>query len=814
MQKTIKVILAFIWLAVIGYFFYFQNHLYYLESLTFLGRIIPGLIAVAIVLIGAFLFKKTNFWIALLTIFLLTGTVLTASQLSADLALYSGNTLIQDELGWGMLAEGIEPSAGMTVMVEKDTIVGSSSKLMSALPAEIGEFFAKVDILKSVAFVWLNLIMVVGFLALLTLAAFSIGHKILKPKNLTLAEFLMSTAIGIGIYMGAMFVLGLADLIYWPVIVAIAAIGSAFSGRSILLLIKKITTWQPKITPSILPLAAITVLIYNILDIIRPVPIGWDDTNYYLYIPEKIAGTHGLLDGAGGMYNWELFTTIASFTNSAMLPMFTNFWGGLLALAALYLVLKQFLSNKNALTLTSLFYILPAVIFQSSTDIKNDLPLLFFILMAVYAFTKKETRFAAIMLGIAVGIKATAAIAVIAMIPLLFKKKQAIAVGFFLFAMLFFVAGQGNLFLVDMFSPETIRIISYALLGTGVLALIPVRPTKQTAVFLGLIAATMLPWIINNSIIDGMPLTTTTYLGSNPNNAGISFTGYVEQCPDLENLDEELSRYITGNGQKEFGVNLFHLLRMPWQMTMNPGFTGIYLDISFIFLGLLPLFLWYLIEKNDKKFKVIATASAFYFLILTLFFNGVIWYGLAGICMLILLVGIMLESYEKDSWQGEKMLSLVVRTALTITAITVVFMKIASFGSIEQLAYLGEVIDEEKYIETIYPGVLQAVEIVPEDTHVLSIGGGTAYFFAGENIDFVKDETFDTLACLRQNYTPEEVIEIYRDLGIGYMAIDYTLLLEPDADDAIRKRYINALEFADKYLEKLVSKEDFALYKI
>ena len=257
---------------------------------------------------------------------------------------------------------------------------------------------------------------------------------------------------------------------------------------------------------------------------------------------------------------------------------------------------------------------------------------------------------------------------------------------------------------------------------------------------------------------------------------------------------------------------------MPWQMTMNPGASGIYLDISWVFLGILPLFLWYLIEKNDKIFKPLFGATVVYFFILAFFFNGVIWYGFAGIALLLLLTGRIMEKYEATDWKEEKVLSYFVKIAIGVTAFTVVFVKIASLGSMTDFAYWGGLIDEEKYIENINPGATETAEIIANDeeamgTHILKTGGSTAYFLAAYDVDFIKEESFESFECLAEQYTDEEIIEIYRELNISYFAFDYTIAFDDSFDPRLGERYEKVLEFAQENLETLIQKEDYALFK-
>lgn len=823
MRNTIKVLLGFTWLAVIGYCFFIANHPYYLESFSFIGRIIPAVLVFGLITaaLTPLIRSKITLWKIILSFFLLAAGLLTVSQINADLAIYNGGTIFQDEQGWGVLPLGGELEEGMVEMVTDETIISDASSFISILPEELSTSFTKVNLFSSLLFTGSKLLLAMLFLAILTLASFAIGQKLLKFAKIN--GFLLSVAVGLGVYMGIMFLLGLFGLISLSAIIGIAIILTAISWKEAWTLIKTAATksYPIKINPKDLSfwicLSAILVFIYNALEIIRPMPIGWDDSNYYLYIPEKIASLGSLMDGSGGMYNWELINTIASYSSDALLPLFTNFWGGMLAMGALYLLLSTFLSKKTSLTLTSLFYIFPAVIFQSAVDVKNDLPLLFFILMAFFAFRKSWVWLAAILIGISIGIKATAGIALIVLTALLFNKKQGIAVAFFFFAVLLFLVETGNLFMRDILSDLAINIIRITALTGSIIALITTfiktKFPKKAGVFLLLVSLVIAPWFAKNTIIDGMPVDTITYLGSNPSNADVNFQDVIETCT-AASLDEELNQYIVGMGEKTGELNAFSFFKMPWQMTMNPGFDGIYVDVSLVFLGLLPLFLWYLIEKKDKLFRLLAAISALYFLILIFYFNGIIWYGFAGVCMLLLMIGIMLEFYEKDTWQNEKILSSIINSAIAVTAFMVIFVRAASFGGLEDLAYLGKIIDAEQYIEIVSPGTMITAMGIEKNALIYKIGGSTAYFLADKNTTFFKDETLDSYMCLREQHSDDEIIEILKDKEIDYIAFDYTILLEENTDPELAERYLDLLNFGTENLEIIVSKEDYILFAI
>ncbi len=862
MKKTVKIIVAVLWLIVVGYFYFIDNHAYYLESFEFIGRIAYGLIGALVgasILLGLQIawnhFKKRkllefkiSLWKAVLGIMLITTGLLYGYQINTDLALYEGGTIFQDEESWGMLPEGVEPEEGMYIIIEDGTITTDANSLIEILPEEVQDNFTKVGFFQSTWFLQSTILLNLGALLLLVLGAYAIGHRVLRFTDIgkkwkttprALSEFLISTAIGLITYMMVVFVAAILGLATGTIVITALVILAGLSWRDVLGVLKVAAKgFVPgKIDIKSLSFWAIVAMIimftYNMLSIIRPMPIGWDDANYYMYIPEKIAQTGKLLVESGGMYNWELVNTIGAFTDDAQLQLFVNFGGGLLALAALYLFLKTFLKKETAITLTGLFYSIPTVIFQSGIDIKNDLPLLFFLLIAAYVFVKwlknndnKWLYLAALIIGVSVGIKITAGITLIIFISAIATKltnsKGGIGVGVMMLGLALLGVGGGEGFGI---SEKAIQISGWILTITGLLTAglairetkIKINTLKKVLVFFAIIFATTAPWVVKNTIIDGIPLGINSYHSAKADTEVLSWDP-SEYC-DLEyyNPYNEFEDYVIGRGDEESKLaGLISLIKMPWQMTMNPGFDAIYVDPTMIFLGLFPLMMWYLIERNDKTSKNIAKLAILYFAILIFFFKGIPWYGYMGVCGLLILVGKVAEDKEEKGT-----LAALPKIAITITIIMAVMIKGASFMGINQLSYTGNLIDSEKYVALNSPGLAETEKNLDrvDDEEALTIyriGGSTSYHLASINAKFVYDERLDIYACMLFSSSYDEIVTIFQELGVEYIALDYTYALSDYllATDAVANRYADLYAFGQENLEVVVEEGDYILFKI
>jgi len=860
MKKTLKIILGSLWFLVVAWFFFVKNHPYYLESFSYTGRVIAAIISFA--LAGGIMFgvevllnkilKRGIFEIRVSVAKIITFIVLTTlislgvMQISNDIAIYRGGIIFRDAESWGLLPEGTEPTEDMEIVLADQTILTDSTRLIEGFPADLQSSFTSASAIKSMVFTGGQILLGLLAIFLLNIVAFSFGGKLLKIFHIgadsaedKISGFVLNTAAGLTSIMIVVFVLGFFNMASFLAIAVALIAMLGFGAKEALAFLKLIIKESEPIKKidllsGFVICGGALIMAYNILGIIRPMPIGWDDSNYYLYIPEVFAHLKGLLDGVGGMYNWELINAIASYSDSAFLPMMVNFWGGILALTAIYLVAKLVLNKEQSLMSAAIFYAFPSVMFQSSMDLKNDMALLFFELAAFYALINwfksdksKWLALAGVLIGVSLGVKATAGIALIIMIAIVMLKifgKYGSAgtilaeVGF-----LMFMFGDGNLYEIPVIATK-IGGIGMILVGIAgvVFGFYKTQNKKSSFAKIGLFLATMFlslsPWILKNTIIDKVPLE-TGYLASAPDLAEFDYTSYVDKCT-TESSGGEFDIYISGLGSAKTEKSSLSLLKMPWQMTMNPGFNGVYIDISCIFLGLLPIIVWYLIERKEEKiFRIAMIWTAIYFMIMIFFFNGVPWYGFIGYTTFLILVLKILKTQEKDSWQNEKMLSVISKTAIVLTVAMGIFVRIGAAAGLDDLAYMGGLISKEEYIEAMNPGVTDAAIALSADTEsvgttIYKVGGATRYFLAGLGYNYAYDESLDAFACLDGRYVASDLVDIFKEMGVTYIAFDYTTLIDGEMEEEILTRYYNFLVFCQENLETVVSKEDFGLFKI
>lgn len=194
---------------------------------------------------------------------------------------------------------------------------------------------------------------------------------------------IIQVALGVMTFTSLLFFFGLIGLLNPFVIIPICFLLLIFYWRHSYQIIKK-TLITPIAIPknfsgvgafSFLFLALFVVL--NFVQILRPFPIGSDSLRLYVNLPTLLAEYGSLVDG-NQPYNWSLFmsTGLTVFGRTDVV-LGLSFFGGIMALWALFRLSRKWLDvNYSALVLL-LFYSVPMVSFLSYMDMKIDMALMF-----------------------------------------------------------------------------------------------------------------------------------------------------------------------------------------------------------------------------------------------------------------------------------------------------------------------------------------------------------------------------------------------------------------------------------------------------
>jgi len=168
------------------------------------------------------------------------------------------------------------------------------------------------------------------------------------------------------------------------------------------------------LTAEFLFIVATFLLSVNLINIIRPFPIWWDDLWAYMNFPRLMANANSLWD-LWSIMSWQTFTWIWYLFNSPNLAFFLNNVWGFLSFIVVFLVTSDLLKtsykkevkNKNELLektqiveiqektlvnipllVATIFISMPMFIFQQAKDMKLDPGLFFVSVIAIYLVYK------------------------------------------------------------------------------------------------------------------------------------------------------------------------------------------------------------------------------------------------------------------------------------------------------------------------------------------------------------------------------------------------------------------------------------------
>ncbi|PID86386.1 hypothetical protein CSB08_00165 [Candidatus Gracilibacteria bacterium] len=393
------------------------------------------------------------------------------------------------------------------------------------------------------------------------------------------------------------------------------------------------------------------ILSINLINIVRPFPIGWDDLGVYMNYPKMLASS-GSLDILGGMFSWQTFTGIGFMFNSPVQAFFLNVLGGFMSFIVLILVVKDLLLNNEGekvkedtiinvpLLVSTIFISMPMVIFQQAKDMKLDPGLFFVSLIAIYMFyylyksyfrDKEEKEkldnkrlfylfVIGFIFGLAFSIKFTSLMLISGIIGVLFFVRLGVA-GFLGYLSIYFSIFTGaNLWRYmnisipdDLVFRKTFLIIGF-LIGIMLLVYSKVKYKKRFKILfikLGVIllglSVFLIPWIGKN-LAQSDTISISKILSGQTN-------GFKEDYSKIYN-EEELSKLnssiisssvsssgVTSNEDfgryfgYEKGINNY--IKLPWNLTMQKNQGGEFTDITFLFLALLPTILLFLPYRRN-----------------------------------------------------------------------------------------------------------------------------------------------------------------------------------------------------------------------
>jgi hypothetical protein len=533
------------------------------------------------------------------------------------------------------------------------------------------------------------------------------------------------------------------------------------------------------------------VLGHNVLELIRPIPIGFDDTAVYMNIPHLLARGGGLLSGIDAC-SWGLFMSLGYVLfHSATIALCLSFLGGVLSFFCIYVSVKSYVEHRSipkaqantyALLAATLFYTLPSVMFQSAKDMKVDLAAMFFMLLAFISFLSwrkeglhgsKSLWLSGLFMGFAFTIKYTALffIAVISLHAL--------------FQMIKRISGKRCptmlLFIICIGAP----FIPYGIKN--------IAETKQLSI---------------QSLPSGK--STAPIIAANP-----PLTVISEQLPDIsKGVQEEQGRYLG------FDHGIWKYLFLPLTIVFNPVVSGAHVDIGYIFLAVIPLMIILYTGTPEREEthairlrQEILVAALIYWILWAIFAKGVIWYGFGGFLFLLILFVEVIHRLQNPWWT---FLRYITNISIIIWLICALCLRTVSspafFLDPIGVAYAAGAIDEKGYLKNNVPAYLNISDIINRDIElnkenppkVYRAGTYIKYFIHHNNTVVLDDNQLDIFIFLTQDHDDNKTIARLKNAGFKYLIIDTnTLNIDKTPEKTLRAKYQELTKFIERNKENI-----------
>lgn len=662
---------------------------------------------------------------------------------------------------------------------------------------------------------------IVVSILLISLAAGACGLKILKlflfPSVPSLICFLLSLGLGTMFLTFLLFVLGLCGMLneqwVWGVMIILTVLCYKESWQWIKAFFTPQITYEFRLLdPKVFLVVFFFIILgHNLLEVIRPMPIGFDDLGYYMNVPKLIAQGGTLLSGTDS-YAWGIFMSLGFLLfHSPIIAMVFSLLGGIFVFFSLFALIKFYClkrevnthdSSLYALLGATLFYSLPAVIFQSAKDMKVDLAAMFFSILAILTFFHWKEKgnntplrylfLSGLFLGSGFSIKYTSLF--------LFMS---------LFVIILITVKRGHLrdSIGGYFSPIDETGIAIDLYKRVI--------TSSFLIFIIGFVIPISPYVIKNALEAKEISIQSIRIGKiqspsialNPpldlNNTGIG--SQTVTAPTSSGVYEELGRY---SGYMD-GITKYLLL--PFTITFNPLVSGMYVDIGYIFLAFIPLlFLFFIFPSSERKkdfFFLFALGGGFlYWVLWGAFAQGVIWYGFSGFAFLLLLIVEVWNFLKKYSPQ----LTFLTNVFCILWFINILFLRTASLPQhaiiIDPLGvtYARGILNENLYFTQKIPTYLQITAIINKDItehptdppYIYRVGTFIKYFIEKNNLTVLDDHQLDTFTFIHQDKDDLKTIERFQRSGFKYMIIDTnTATIDKTPEQSLSAKYNELLRF-------------------
>ncbi|MBU1018833.1 MAG: glycosyltransferase family 39 protein [Patescibacteria group bacterium] len=858
--KITKNLLAVSWISIVIYFFY-KNHAYYAGSLPEASGwllyvlLIPLFYACYCLYIwfekGKSEIKITlTFKKILAAIFLLTLITGNCALIIRDPSFYTGDDLVYEYDASTGIADLKQLSDPSEFTANTQLIAGNNSTLKDIheafsdwMPEELKPLFILPKTFNTEYGLITKIAAMMLIMGLITLTAISFGFSALKKlqnkKNPPLSSDNILVSLGLGLFAIALFsfLLGTINLlnIYgtWGLFIILLAI----SHKSLIKILKSLFSFKYEYKTKMLNINLLMILAIglflsmNFIDNISPAPRGWDGLNQYVNIAKRIFEEGGLIR-MGGNYYWELFMSLGftMFNWTTATLFLASFFPATICLFALYFVIKKFASAKSALFGTATLYLTPLFLFHGVEDNKIDLgnfAISIIAFLSLYLGIKSESKrekmsyitVAGLMAGFAFGIKLTSLMLILTGITMLlfaaYKWKGALS-GLFFGTGLLVLSGNINMGTdIDPTNPAFkiagtgLLIFSIGIIALEIFKSKSINGLKYTTTFALLAVLAFSPWLIKNFSESHSISSRGLLFGDHPQ-PEMNYQLMEEEygldrtlCTEATGTTEELDRYL---GYSPFFQKY---LTLPWHTTMNDqGTQGMYIDIKWAFLALIPAFLLFIpFKKPSRKWQILLVFGVPYWIFWTITSNGIIWYGLPGFIALTIAIAGLMDNYELNKDKFSKYLT---NTVIILFIIGALVFRLSMAGKSPLLLYATDTITADQAELAIFPYAHLVEEIFREDQDgqydfIWKIGTTLNYYIPDNFSRTYNDQYIDDLNCLYVERDPDLLTERLKALGYGYIIFDYyTFSLQSGSQDTLLNKYEAAIDYVLNHTELIV----------
>jgi len=437
-----------------------------------------------------------------------------------------------------------------------------------------------------------------------------------------------------------------------------------------------------------------------------------------------------------------------------------------------------------------------------------------------YIFNQKWLFICGILLGIAMGIKLST---VFVVFPLLVFTAYTfwgwLGVSCFASFLLWGYSLSNQALYLNTFTSDTsihvyIRTILLIIAGVSFILLIIIHRKQiiQKAVvmliLLLMLSLPMIPWLIKHSIEFYPNISMGALIkGKNANTPvfDINSLNLSEKCTHSA-YKEEIGRYM---GKTDSGMMKY--LKFPWTMTMNTTeVKGMYVNISFYLLAIVPFILFYLFYLWRKKaYWYLFVFTVIYFALWTFSAGqGIIWYALCGFLGLLFFVCWLV--YGEKKHPARKFILLILITCSIIASLAIRLERWKSSKTLFGYGYGKYTTDN--MIEKMLPdytrirNLLESTRIKDPDRYYLYRIGTFITFFVKDSDQIIvkNDNQLDTMTCISQGDDHAVMAERLKKLGVRYVMLDlYTATIEKDLQGSLHQKFRKFLEFANdnKYVK-------------